>query len=346
MKLVNFDLCERPNISLQKHYGGQSGNKEHIIIDGENYFLKYPKKISSKNNSYTNVILSYTTSPLSEYMGSKIYEILGEPVHKTILGVSKKLGHTLVACKDFLKNGDQLDEFKNIKVSYAPVYSEKESSSGENCNLDEVLEIIKTNPFLNSVKNVEEHFWDMFVIDAFIGNADRNNGNWGIIRHLDGSNTISPVYDNGNSFNNKWDIAKFEKFSKDEEAFYQEAYKGKTCIFTHTNTNGEEKVLNPFKIIASGKFQKLNESICRIVPRISEKKEEIVNFINDIPNTFLEIPIISNTQKNFFINILRTRYNKVLMPTYKNIRNPTQKVEINFKSIQQKSHDDDISPTL
>ena len=32
-------------------------------------------------------------------------------------------------------------------------------------------------PFLQDVYEVTEHFWNMFVMDALIENADRNNGN-------------------------------------------------------------------------------------------------------------------------------------------------------------------------
>lgn len=51
----------------------------------------------------------------------------------------------------------------------------------------------------------------MFVIDALIGNTDRNNSNWGIILRKDGAKEIAPVYDNGNCLNNKWDDEKMQK---------------------------------------------------------------------------------------------------------------------------------------
>jgi len=49
-----------------------------------------------------NPQISYTTSPLSEYLGSKIYEALGIPVHETVLGIRKN--KVVVACRDFTKN--------------------------------------------------------------------------------------------------------------------------------------------------------------------------------------------------------------------------------------------------
>jgi len=38
-------------------------------------------------------------TPLSEFLGSHIYAILGYPVHETLLGYRK--GKIVVACKDF-----------------------------------------------------------------------------------------------------------------------------------------------------------------------------------------------------------------------------------------------------
>lgn len=338
MQLVNFDECKRPDINKQKHYGGLSGNKEHVLIDEENYFLKYPNKLTNIKDRYTNVVLSYTNSPLSEYLGSHIYEILGFNVHKTVLGVSEKRKHVLVACKDFLNPGDILDEFKNIKVSYAPTFDENENSSGSSCNFKNVLDSIQSNTFLQSIPGIESHFWNMFVVDALIGNSDRNNGNWGIIRHLDGTNEISPVYDNGNSFNNKWDSNKFEQFIADNNKFKTEAFVGKTCIFTKTDKDGLEKPINPFKIIASQEYPLLNEAIKRIVPKIFESHEKIISLINEIPENYLGIQVITPIQKKFYRNIIRTRYNEVLKPTYENLINPEKKIEIKFKSNILENH--------
>lgn len=46
-----------------------------------------------------NINLSYSNSPVCEYIGSKIYELIGMPVHNTILGVRNE--KIVVACEDF-----------------------------------------------------------------------------------------------------------------------------------------------------------------------------------------------------------------------------------------------------
>ena len=76
-------------------YGGMAGDKDGILLNGEEWMLKYPKNLSQMAGENA----SYTTAPLSEYLGSHIYEILGYDVHSTLLG--EKNGKLVVACKDF-----------------------------------------------------------------------------------------------------------------------------------------------------------------------------------------------------------------------------------------------------
>ena len=56
-------------------------------------------KISSKYKSKETIAVSYTTSPVSEYIGSHIYQSMGFPVHETKLGTYQN--KVVVACKDF-----------------------------------------------------------------------------------------------------------------------------------------------------------------------------------------------------------------------------------------------------
>lgn len=77
--------------------------------------------------------------------------------------------------------------------------------------------------FKKNIDGIETRFWKMFIVDAFIGNADRNKGNWRVIRHANGTNEIAPVYDNGNSFNNKWDDTKIQYFLFNKDKLIDEA---------------------------------------------------------------------------------------------------------------------------
>ena len=77
------------------------------------------------------------------------------------------------------------------------------SSSNINTNheLEEVLLIMEENPYSKSIPELKIRFWDMFVIDAFISNNDRNEGNWGLILNKETNELrLSPIFDNGASF--------------------------------------------------------------------------------------------------------------------------------------------------
>lgn len=154
---------------------------------------------------------------------------------------------------------------------------------------------------MQDVPGVKEHFWNMFVIDALIGNTDRNNSNWGIILRKDGSKEIAPVYDNGNCLNSKWDDEKMQIVMNDADKMEAEAYKARRCIF---ELHG--KRVNPYHIIESMEYQECSESIYRLVPRIGSSMDKIQDMIK-------EIPVLSEVQKKFFTSIIEYRYEKVLL---------------------------------
>ncbi len=79
-----------------------------------------------------NINLSYSNSPVCEYIGSKIYELVGLPVHNTILGTRN--GKIVVACEDFLKDGDRLYEFDKIKVTFEPHFRSRGTFLEYVCN--------------------------------------------------------------------------------------------------------------------------------------------------------------------------------------------------------------------
>lgn len=106
MYLIDFNECQENN----KAYGGMAGSKLGIIYQGEDWILKFPK--STKGMRKTEI--SYTTSPLSEYIGSHIYQILGYPVHETKLGT--KDNKLVVACKDFTDSHVRLQNSEKSKT--------------------------------------------------------------------------------------------------------------------------------------------------------------------------------------------------------------------------------------
>lgn len=75
-------------------YGGRAGQKEGILIEGEPWIAKYPRTTRDLAGKH---LPSYTSSPVSEYLGSHIYGLLGIPVHETMLGY--RAGKIVCACR-------------------------------------------------------------------------------------------------------------------------------------------------------------------------------------------------------------------------------------------------------
>lgn len=302
MELVNFNDY-RQN---QRMYGGTAGRKMGITYNGREYLLKFPGNLKEKQMK--NINLSYSNSPVCEYIGSKIYEIIGLPVHNVILGVrSEKI---VVACEDFLENGDKLYEFDKIKVTFEPHFldSNGNETNGVGVDLYEIMMTIQEHPFLQDVYGVIEHFWNMFVVDALIGNTDRNNSNWGVILRKDGLKELAPIYDNGNCLNSKWDDEKMQIVMNDAAKMEAEAYKARRCIYEL-----QGKRVNPYYIMESMEYQGCSDAVRRLVPKIGSCKDRIWAVIK-------EIPILSEVQKQFFTGILEYRYEKVLLPVCQKIR--------------------------
>lgn len=307
MKVENFNDAEINTLV----YGGRSGQKLGIVINNENWFLKFPK---STNGFRKKVDMSYSTSPLSEYIGSHIYSSIGIPVHDTKLGI--KDGKVVVACKDFRNdvNTIRFDDYNAINNLYVSGLEEKLSSYSTSLShlvdLDGVMIVMDNNPRFLEHPELKQRFWDMFIVDALIGNNDRNNGNWGMLVNSTTSEmTVAPVFDNGASFSNNVDDNKIQGIMLDEQRFEQSAYGSKVCVFSK-----EDKLINPFKYIESLKNEDCNAALMRIVPRINV--ENIKKMINEIPNEINGIQIISDVRKGFYCKCIEYRYEKSLYPTY------------------------------
>lgn len=314
MKIYDFNELETNTLV----YGGHSGQKLGVVINGENWFLKFPKKIK---NLTRKVEMSYTTSPLSEYIGSHIYESIGIPVHETKLGI--KDGKVVVACKDFRENINKIhfDDYNSIKNDYVEGMEEKlksvsSSSKDHNVSLEEVEVLLNNHPIFLKNPELKQRFWDMFVVDALIGNNDRNNGDWGVlVNNKTNETTVCPVFDNGASFNTKSSDEQIKKIMNDNNRFESSVYKSRMCIFVE---NDEQ--LNPFKYIESLKNKDCNAALMRIVPKTNVEK--IKKMINEIPNEVNGIQIISDIRKEFYCKCIEYRYEKSLYPTYLKMVDP------------------------
>ena len=292
-------------------YGGHSGSKKGIIFEDEKWFLKYPKSTRSMNV----VGLSYTTSPISEYLGSHIYKLLGFETHKTKLGFAN--GKIVVLCKDFLNKNETILDYNAIKNDYDETVERKieELSSSSvkehsGTDLDEVLIVMNNNAYFEKVPELKDRFWDMFIVDAFICNNDRNDNNWGLILNHDTMELrISPIYDNGASFYGKSSDERIEAILTDDFKIKQVIYD--SCVSEFTK---EGKIINPLKFIESMKNEDCNKALLRIFPKINLTK--IKELFDNVPLEYNHLPVLSEQQRKLYYKSLEYKYEKVFEPVY------------------------------
>ena len=311
MKIYDFnDETKYPLSNRDGIYGGNGGTKDGVLIDGEYWFIKYPK--TTKGMSEKAQQIGYTTAPLSEYIGSHIYSILGFDVHDTMLGI--KRGKVVVACKDFCVIRGGLSEIRTIKNAFYSERSEEfeganESKSGDRVNIEELLLHLKENRQLRSIEGLEDHFWDMVVVDILIDNNDRNNGNWGLVFNGE-VYKIAPVYDNGNAFANKTPDERIIQHLSDESKLEKVILGAAMTAYDY-----EGHMLNSARLLEM-KYPGLQNAVLRNIPVIKDHLEEIMFLIDEIQESFENLSVCSKARKDFYKAGIKIRFEKLLMPAY------------------------------
>ncbi len=272
-----------------KAYAGANGSKISILYNNEIYMLKFPQHPKLNDN------ISYTNGCISEYMGCRIFDSVGIPAQETILGTysRKEKEYIVVACKDFTSPGIVLQDFASMKNTV--VDSE---SNGYGTELSDILFSIEKQTLINP-EVLRERFWDMFIVDALIGNWDRHNGNWGVLYNtVSDAVELAPIYDCGSALYPQADesIMKLSLEIKAERDLR---------IFSRplSAVTLEGKKINYFDFISSLQNPDCNAALKRIAPRID------MNKISDIiENT----PYTSDLQKSFYITMLKERKARII----------------------------------
>lgn len=306
-------------------YGGNAGLKRGVVFNGSNWLIKFPQETSS----FENVDISFTTSPLSEYIGSHIFEILGYDVHQTVLGIfnNERINRKqlVVACKDFTDNGKlKLIDYEAIKNNYSdelqiklaelkhslPEYKSKGISS-HTIPIEEILLQFNENSIFKHNKKAQRLFWEVLIIDCLINNNDRNKNNWGFLfDSTSGEYKTAPIYDNGASFVSKHSDEKLSNLLANQAALENSALNG-LCYYTVDNELVNFR--NFFRKLKIHKFDnQLNDALKVVIPKIESKFSQIESFINKLPNSESGIKIISEIQKEFFIKTMKIRFENLI----------------------------------
>ncbi len=308
--IVYLDEC--PLSRKNGTYGGAAGNKEGIVYKDELWLVKYPKSIRGFQNTGG---ASYSTAPLSEYIGSRIFDILGYDVHRTFLG--ERNDKLVVACKDFAVQ-DILLEIRTIKnyanKELAELLEEAfpETESKHLVNLEELLLHLKHNPILKHVGGIEARFWEQAVVDIYINNNDRNNGNWGILRDMEGADFLAPVFDNGGCLQTKISEIKIASILANEHEAIKNACNTQTAYGIGGHALSAGRFLDLYETHDS-----LRKAILKVTPLIREREQKIYDMIYNIPEKYPlkngeVIDVCSYNRKKLYLLQMRSRLENLL----------------------------------
>ena len=289
--MPDFTSCKR---LLGNAYAGANGKKIGIEYNGEQYMLKFPPSGQAKRTE-----LSYTNSCLSEHIASSIFNMIGIEAQKTILGTYDVNGKTKVvcACKDFTADGSRLYDFCSIKNTVID-----SGHNGTGTELEDILETIEKQQFVNPAELLE-HFWDVFIVDAFLGNFDRHNGNWGFLYNYSTETaSIAPVYDCGSCLLPQADETVMRNVLSNESELHSRVF-----TFPRSAIKYQGDKINYYNFLTAAENDDCNAALLRIVPQIDM---EAIHALID------EVPFLTDLQRSFYKTYLDARYNLILTPIY------------------------------
>ena len=283
--MLDFTSLPRRN----KSYAGANGNKIAVVYNGELYMLKFP------GAARLNQDLSYANGCISEYLGSHVFELAGIPVQKTLLGTYTLNGKEkiVVACKDFTATGLVLQDFTSMKNTVLD-----SDSNGTGTELNDIVEAIEAQTMTDPAE-LSRHFWDMFIVDALIGNWDRHNGNWGFLYNtVTDEVQLAPIFDCGSCLFPQAD----ENIMR---AVLDDPAEKELRIFERplSAIRQDGQKINYFDFISSLKYPACNAALKRIAPKLRQQ---------DLRELVDSTPFISDLQKEFYRTMLSERKERIL----------------------------------
>lgn len=282
----------------RKTYAGANGSKISVVYNGNIYMLKFPA-LPTRNPA-----LSYSNSCISEYLGCKIFESVGIPVQEVLLGTyrtPKGKEKIVVACRDFTSPGIVLQDFASLKNQIVDSVR-----NGYGTELSDIQDTFEQQTAIDETL-LKERFWDMFIVDALIGNWDRHNGNWGFLYNTQTDEMqLAPVFDCGSSLFPQADEEKMQEVLADRTALNLRIFNQPLSSIVL-----DGRKINYFEFISSLKNEDCNQALKRIAPRID---------IAVIQQIIAETSVLSDLQKDFYTTILSERKLRIIDFSLKKLR--------------------------
>lgn len=208
--------------------------------------------------------------------------------------------------KNFLEEHDTLVPFNGVGES-----SLERDKELYQYTYEDIIVMLEENTKSTNVKETTDRFWDMFIVDALIGNFDRHGGNWGFIKN-NNQYRIAPVYDNGSSLYPRLNTDDAIKKILDSE----EEIHARIFTFPTSHIRIGNRKSSYFEVIHSLRFPACNDALCRIAPRIN---------MASVSQLIDETEGLSELRRIFYKTILQARYEKILLTSYQLLQTSERK---------------------
>lgn len=231
MELIDVSMWEDDRWS---NYGGYTRKVGKIDSDGNRWMVKFEKKHSFKS------------SPLNlfgQHINSEILRTCGFPAQESFLGTCNDF--LVLCCKNFVPKDSKLITFD---VFLRQIYNSYELT--EIIDLTQFERVLQENETLRPHKDaLIKFFWNMVVLDVFIGNLERTTSDFGFIVSKD-SVVSSPLYDNRTN--------------------------GQSCTVP---LRRDGKPILRDDLLYSHIYKDFDEAVARIVPILENKMSRIHNLV-------------------------------------------------------------------
>ncbi|WP_052144689.1 HipA domain-containing protein [Halalkalibacter okhensis] len=201
-------------------------------------------------------------------------------------------------CWSFLnETNDSLIEGADMIMDFDETYDrDKLQGEHEIYNFDLLYRLFYENGILDEL-------FKMILFDTLIGNTDRHQDNFGVIRNEEtGQQKFSPFYDNSSSIGREMNENRVKLMLRDENMFNAYIYGNKSSTLIRWEDSWTKKRLNIIEFYEKVKSLYPQE-ISKYLTNVAKLTDEILgNIIYKVP------PIVmSESKKELVTKILKTR---------------------------------------
>lgn len=280
-----------------KKYKIKLEKKDFKFLDISSYNTKGSriKKFAIDLRNNEKAFFKYERYNVSEACSEKIsYElakVLGYDCAKIDLA---KDNNGVVGVLNYCFTEEEITEHIDA-VAYLNINVEERPKFYTISNIKNKLDELDVNLFYDFIK--------IMIFDALVGETDRHEENWGILR-LNGKYRISPLYDNGCNLlrefkNEEW----AKKYYDNIKSFDAYINKSQTLVYKEDNKS-RYKHFELIKYLSDLYGSKVQEELKKLEKLTDEK---IIDIVGQIPDE-----LITNKHKEFIIKYIKIRRNILL----------------------------------